>query len=141
VRAVAALGAGRREDVFRNKREAVEIRDPMFALLAMHWPALASVRGEPEFVEILREIGWNRPFDAGMATLPAASGRGEGRVNEVRATSGKREGGRGKGGRAPNTAMAELFEPTSVIWNKHPRPASRFPLPLGGSYLVNSPLL
>jgi hypothetical protein len=40
----------------------MEIRDPMFALLAEHWPAFASVRGEPGFVRILAEIGWDRPF-------------------------------------------------------------------------------
>jgi serine/threonine-protein kinase len=64
VRAIAALGGGRPAEAFRNLREAVEIRDPFFALLALHWPPLARVRAEPEFVQILREIGWDRPFEA-----------------------------------------------------------------------------
>lgn len=63
VLAVAALGAGRLPDVFRNVREAVEIRDPFFALLAQYWPPLAPARAEPEFVQILRGIGWDRPFE------------------------------------------------------------------------------
>jgi TolB-like protein len=70
VRAVAALGAGRREDVFRNLREAVEVRDPFFALLAMNWPPLAPIRGEPEFAQILREMGWDRPFHSSAASVP-----------------------------------------------------------------------
>ena len=62
VLAVAALGAGRREEVFHALREAVAIRDPFFALLAQYWPPLARARAEPEFVQILRGIGWDRPF-------------------------------------------------------------------------------
>jgi serine/threonine-protein kinase len=64
VRAMAALGAGRLPDVFRNLQEAVRVRDPFFALVALYWPALAPVRAKSEFVQILREIGWDRPFAA-----------------------------------------------------------------------------
>jgi eukaryotic-like serine/threonine-protein kinase len=67
VLALAALGAGRKAEVFRYLREAVEIRDPLFALVAQYWPPLAPVRGEPEFVEILRGIGWDQPFKAPAA--------------------------------------------------------------------------
>lgn len=63
----AALGAKRREDFLLHWREAMEIRDPMFALLASQWPGFASVRVEPGFVRILKEIGWDRPFDGAGA--------------------------------------------------------------------------
>jgi serine/threonine-protein kinase len=69
VLAGAALGASRREDVFRHLRNAVEVRDPFFALLALHGPPLASVRDEPEYVAVLREIGWDHPFEP-IAELP-----------------------------------------------------------------------
>ncbi|MFI5309857.1 MAG: protein kinase [Gemmatimonadales bacterium] len=63
VLAVAALGANRLEDFFLHWRSAMKIHDPMFALLAGHWPPLDSVRGQPEFVRTLSEIGWDRPFE------------------------------------------------------------------------------
>jgi hypothetical protein len=66
VLAIAAIGAGRRADAFRHLREAAELRDPMFALLALFWPGLDPVRKEPEFAQILRGMGWDRPFDAAI---------------------------------------------------------------------------
>jgi serine/threonine-protein kinase len=62
VLAVAAIGAKRLEDAVRHLREAMEIRDPLFALCAEHWPGFDPVRGEPGFVRTLEEIGWDRPF-------------------------------------------------------------------------------
>ena len=47
--------------------EAMEIPDPMFALLASQWPGFASVRVEPGFMRILKKIGWDRPFDGAGA--------------------------------------------------------------------------
>ncbi|HVT38268.1 MAG TPA: hypothetical protein VHE78_04465, partial [Gemmatimonadaceae bacterium] len=67
VLAVTAFGAGRRDDFFRHWRDAMANRDPMFALLAAHWPPFASVRSEPEFVRVLKEIGWDRPFEGADA--------------------------------------------------------------------------
>jgi len=61
--AVTALGAKRNEVFFRHLREAMQIRDPMFALLASRWPPFDSIRREPEFVQMLKEIGWNLPFE------------------------------------------------------------------------------
>lgn len=61
-------------EAFRRFREAVEIRDPLFALLAQYWPPLARVRSEPEFVEILRGIGWDRPFKAPDGTPGVTNG-------------------------------------------------------------------
>ena len=63
----AALSAKRREDFLLHWREAMEIRDPMFALLASQWPGFASVRAEPGFVRILKELRWDRPFDGAGA--------------------------------------------------------------------------
>ena len=62
IRAVAAMGAGRRVELFRLLRAAVEVGDPLFALLAMHWPGFASVRGDPEYTAILRAMGWDQPL-------------------------------------------------------------------------------
>jgi len=60
--ALCALGAGRTSDFLRHWRAAMGSRDPMFALLSAHWPGLDPVRGEPEFVRTMHEIGWDRPF-------------------------------------------------------------------------------
>jgi len=29
--------------------------------MALYWPGLASLRGEPEYVGVMRLIGWNLP--------------------------------------------------------------------------------
>jgi serine/threonine protein kinase len=63
VLAVAAVGANRRDDFFRHWRDAMESRDPFFALLAQHWPGLNPMRGDPEFARTLARIGWDRPFN------------------------------------------------------------------------------
>ncbi|MFI5310373.1 MAG: protein kinase [Gemmatimonadales bacterium] len=63
VLALAALGAGRHDDFLRHFHEAMTTSDPFFALIAAHWPGLDPVRGEPGFVHILAEIGWDRPFE------------------------------------------------------------------------------
>jgi serine/threonine-protein kinase len=65
--AITALGAGRRDECFRHLNAAMRLRDPMFALLAAHWPALGGLRGEPGLVETLRAIGWDLPFEAAPA--------------------------------------------------------------------------
>jgi serine/threonine-protein kinase len=65
VLAVAAVGAKRRVDCFRHLREALVTGDPFLAFLIGRWPGFASVRGAPEFAEILAEMGWDRPFEFG----------------------------------------------------------------------------
>ena len=59
--AVAALGAGRRDLAHEHLREGVRVRDPLLTVMALHWPGLAELRPTPRFLEILREIGWDRP--------------------------------------------------------------------------------
>ncbi len=62
VLAVAAQGAGRREDCFRHLREAVKLHDPLFTLIAQHWPGAREWRGDPEYQRILASMGWDRPM-------------------------------------------------------------------------------
>ncbi len=65
VRGFAALGAGRREDCFRHMREALEVKDPLFTLVALHWPGLGNLAGDPEYLTILKSMGWERPVQGG----------------------------------------------------------------------------
>jgi serine/threonine-protein kinase len=67
--AAAALGAGRREDLFRHLREAVDRSDPLLAICAGHWPGFAPLRGDPEFESILTRFGWGEPFDASASEV------------------------------------------------------------------------
>ena len=60
--AVAALGAGRKDLAFEHLREAARIRDPMLAATALYGPMFPSIRHEPEYVAILRELGWDTPI-------------------------------------------------------------------------------
>jgi tetratricopeptide (TPR) repeat protein len=63
--AAAALGAGRREDVFRQLQKGVQLSDPLLAVAAGHWPGFASMRADPEFAAVLKQMGWDRPLDLG----------------------------------------------------------------------------
>src|SRR5262249_58378052 len=66
--AVAAVGAHRHADVIRHLGEAEAIRDPLLSLMASHWPGFSSeLRSVPEFVAVLRRIGWDRPMDSGRS--------------------------------------------------------------------------
>ncbi len=67
--AAAALGAGRRENMFRHLHEAVDLSDPLLALCAGHWPGFAPLRGDPEFDAILKRLGWGEPFDASASEV------------------------------------------------------------------------
>jgi hypothetical protein len=59
--AVAAVGAGRKDQAYDHLREAARVRDPLLTAMALHWPGLASLRGEPEYVAVMRLIGWDLP--------------------------------------------------------------------------------
>ena len=62
--AVAAAGAGRRADVIRHLGEAEATRDPLLSLMVSHWPGFSrELRSDPEFVAVLRRIGWDRPME------------------------------------------------------------------------------
>ena len=57
--AVAAVGAGRKDLAFEHRREAARIRDPMLAATGLYGPMFPSIRQDPEYRAILKEIGWN----------------------------------------------------------------------------------
>jgi TolB-like protein/Tfp pilus assembly protein PilF len=59
--AVSALGAGRRDLALQHLREAGRIRDPMLAATGLHGPMFPSIRHDPEYIAILKEIGWDLP--------------------------------------------------------------------------------
>ena len=59
--AIAALGAGRKDLALQHLREAARVRDPMLAATALHGPMYPSIRREPEYLAILRELGWETP--------------------------------------------------------------------------------
>jgi serine/threonine-protein kinase len=59
--AVAAHGAGRREETYGYLAEAARVRDPLLTAMALHWPGFAELRRTPRFQAILRDIGWDRP--------------------------------------------------------------------------------
>ena len=62
VLATLAMAAGRKTDLWRHLRHATEIRDPLWAVAAPHSSLFASVRPEPEFQALLRELGWDKPM-------------------------------------------------------------------------------
>jgi len=68
--AVAAIGAGRHDLAYEHLREGARVRDPLLTVMALHWPGLAELRPTPEFLEILREIGWDRPVPLPPVTIP-----------------------------------------------------------------------
>jgi len=60
--AVAAVGAGRRDQVFEHLQEAARVKDPMLTGMALYWPGFASIRGKPEFTKVLAQMGWDVPL-------------------------------------------------------------------------------
>jgi serine/threonine-protein kinase len=56
--AVAAIGTGQGERLFRHLREAAQIRDPLLTAMALRWPGLAPYRAMPEFADLLGILGW-----------------------------------------------------------------------------------
>jgi len=59
--AAAAIGAGFDDRALQHVNQAVAVRDPLFAVMAMHWPGYARFRQDPRFVAALRQLGWERP--------------------------------------------------------------------------------
>ncbi|MEO8140490.1 MAG: protein kinase [Gemmatimonadota bacterium] len=56
--AVAAIGTGRWERVFRHLQEAATVRDPLITAMALRWPGLEAVRSTPEYSAVLELLGW-----------------------------------------------------------------------------------
>jgi serine/threonine protein kinase len=57
--AAAAVGAGRIDLVYQHLHEAVDVRDPLLTVMALHWPGFASIRSDPEYAAALAPMGWN----------------------------------------------------------------------------------
>ena len=61
--AIAALGAGRKDLALQHLREAARVRDPMLAATGLHGPMYPAIRHDPEYLAILKDLGWERPAD------------------------------------------------------------------------------
>ena len=61
--AIAALGAGGKDLALQHLREAARIRDPMLAATGPHGPMYPAIRHDPEYLAILKDLGWERPAD------------------------------------------------------------------------------
>ena len=57
--AISALGAGHRELALQHLREAARVRDPMLAATGLHGPMFTSIRQDPEYQAILKELRWH----------------------------------------------------------------------------------
>jgi serine/threonine-protein kinase len=68
-----AVGAERPDDALAFLDAAVDVGDPLLALVIGHWRVFDSLRARPEFRAILRRIGWDRPPAAGRRPPPRAS--------------------------------------------------------------------
>ena len=71
--AACAIGAARYDDALALLGAAVDVGDPLLALVIGHWPILDPLRHRPEFTAILRRIGWERPPGAGRRPPTPAS--------------------------------------------------------------------
>jgi len=71
--ALTAEASGQHEEAMSLARRAWDARDPTFILHARHFPEFRSLRSDPRFVAILREM--NRPTsgEASIAVLPFAN--------------------------------------------------------------------
>ncbi len=56
--ASTAIGAGLVAEAWGHLREAAAGRESSFAVLALHWPVFAPLRGTAEFNELLGRVGW-----------------------------------------------------------------------------------
>jgi predicted Zn-dependent protease len=74
--AVCAMIVGRTDEAFAYLNRAIDIQDPMFALVAAQWPGLARYRDRPEFHALLARIGWDRAI-APAAPVPPPTRRGD----------------------------------------------------------------
>jgi hypothetical protein len=61
--AIAALGAGRKDLALQHLHEAARVRDPMLAATGPHGPMYPAIRRDPEYLAILKDLGWERPAD------------------------------------------------------------------------------
>ena len=47
----------------QHLREAARVRDPMLAATGLHGPMYPAIRHDPEYLAILKDLGWERPID------------------------------------------------------------------------------
>jgi serine/threonine-protein kinase len=73
--ATTALAAGRDDDAIRLLNQAIDVNDPLLALVIAHWPAFSRLRSRPDFTAILRRLGWEQPLAAGRKPPPPPASR------------------------------------------------------------------
>jgi tetratricopeptide (TPR) repeat protein len=64
VLAVSAMAVGLRDEAVLRWGRAVDERDPLSAVLVLRGVLGDELRGQPEHPELLKRIGWDRPFSA-----------------------------------------------------------------------------
>ena len=60
---VSAAASENFDEAIAYAREAVEVRDPLFVMIARTWPQYRSLRALPEFLEIVARLNlpnWSR---------------------------------------------------------------------------------
>jgi hypothetical protein len=53
---IAADAAGDRERAIVFAQQAVDIRDPLFIMIARRWPQYRGLRSDVRFVEVVRQL-------------------------------------------------------------------------------------
>jgi serine/threonine-protein kinase len=54
---IAAAAAGNREQAIVFAQQAVDIRDPLFIMIARCWPQYKNLRTDPRFLDVVRQLG------------------------------------------------------------------------------------